>query len=384
MSMIKKQYFYPSMYDNGDIFTYIDKDGYGRNINGFSNLLDRPILYSHHNHVACYVIYLDGSISYLNDPEALYYPNEKVVWISGRKMDKKYLMMTYNTINNKCYYLFNDLGEGDKYRCWSDQVVGSIYEVNLNELPSGDRDLYKSIWTMCGLLFMTMKGNLYFKPYLVDGVEQPLHKVNTSNISDVLHMTGYHNLFLTKDHHIVYGNAISSGNSHIYQVNPDPICTDFLYCGGSNNRDSNKFRIVKDNPKEFTILSNDGIEIASYEFEDNIDSIWYQGESMVLLENGDAYYMSMKLDNTTDSYYVTAKKCMTIDMSTYRGRYYVFEHPTYITLDIDAYSYEYNPSKTNIKYKYRFALHQNISNDGTRNVVNYVTSKKWAPCGVWD
>jgi len=51
----------------------------------------------------------------------------------------------------------------------------------------------------------------------------------------------------------------------------------------------------------------------------------------------------------------------------------VIEFPPYIILDIDHYMYEYNSTKyTNLKYKYRFKLNQNISADGTRNVVNYV------------
>ena len=46
-----------------------------------------------------------------------------------------------------------------------------------------------------------------------------------------------------------------------------------------------------------------------------------------------------------------------------------------VDLDIDYYTTEYRSSKyTDLKYLYRFALHQNISNDGLRNVVNYVAN----------
>ena len=254
-----------------------------------------------------------------------------------------------------------------------------LHKFTFENLPKDELVYKASIFRAGEGYIITQKGNLYVFNNNYIGIE-PNTKLYKTNISNVVEFQPKHYQWGG------YSYAITEDGSLYYVLN-NPRSNNFVKMEGLPRIVANNKVYEYDHSNNITVLGEDG----KFYFisEDHVERIIELPEDVVMKDysqlNRCLYVLSEDnkvyqynfiavTDNDTNELTYDLNELgviNTLDISDP-----IISSPIpYVDIPIDHYSCEYNSTKyTNLIYLYRFALHQNISNDGSRNVVNYVAN----------
>ena len=381
----KRKFLYPNIIGLNNNITYrLDKDGIVRRINNenIAWLSDSisPILYATQTNSHTIMItenrevWIPISGSYLYNVTQLNnaYPVYAGVSHSFTKiLDEE---TNYTDCYNGAYCVVTK--NGDLYifgRSNNGQLPLSIVPDNSDIvpptkiiLPNNEKAFMARIWSSLECVILTLKGNVY----RFNLKTETFNKLDISNITHMCLGDCNHLHLVGEDGSLYY--ASTNGGSIVKFSD----ITDAKSVWGDNSN-SGMYAVVLTHSNKVYFTYNSNI-IYTYELEDDIplagcDSATYLHTAKFSTASGKIYCFSRP--NDSFDYYLS--NIYEPNLKEFK----VENYGIYINLDIDNYEYEYKSNISNITYKFKFIMYQNLNIDGTRNVVNYVTSKKWTPSG---
>ena len=391
----KREYRYNSFgknyYSHSTFSFYIDKDGYLYSDFIRNNLyLNYPIVFFYNNWNEFLTIDTDDNINIHNtssyqinkdfkEPIYTFHPNSKPVYITGRSRNYNYSQSNNKpdvywyenalvTCKNGSVYMFTRNSRMDD--CFNiDPVMTTIGDI----LPEGEVTFKACLQNESyPFIILTMKGNVY---YVFNNNKQSVKKLsNISNVTDIAWDSWLsYNFCITEDGSVYY-NLINNNSNNFYTKSTTRIegiddAKEFTF----HNNSSLWNLISSHTPNKFYVTYL-GDLIHTFEFEENvIHSYIYNGYSIFVFEDGTMHTFHHILNGETNEWSLNDLGINQIDVTNLRNM--VVEQPApYVNIPIDYYTYTYNPAGTGLTFQYRFGLNQNISNDGSRNVVNYVAN----------
>ena len=379
-------------------FTLPFKAKYGYMPNGFYQFIDDDgFPAAHHNRIDKNMNISDIN-TWLLPPSKL--SNSEVGFIQGRGNEwyldpetdtygpNYYMNVLVTYKNGEVYNIYN--GYNKSMEPFPVPPYRTVTKMTFSNLPK-DEIIYKvsNYRGFDGGYILTQKGNVYVVPsnFPTLDTQANLTKLNISNVVDIspAHWNSQTTYILTEDGSLYYVKG-NMWNTPITKIEGLPRIKNHIRGFEENERSYGIIVLGEDN--KFYHVMNDTI-YNIIEIPNGEEPIDYQetGTRLYLVTSDNKhyeYYIQPVADSETEE--ITFPNVKTI-FSDVQLLYYGDPISTdnvvpYVDLDINYYTTEYRSSKyTNLVYLYRFALEQNISNDGLRNVVNYVTSKKWTPSG---
>lgn len=233
------------------------------------------------------------------------------------------------------------------------------YQEITNALPNNEL-VFKAILGWVNIFILTLKGNFY-----VYSIVNKTTTFITSNITDFSSSGAQSNYLITSDgkllHHWVNTNTI-------YEVEG---ITDAKQVGYYNNTTLFDKVVCITHSGEIYMVFDHSV-MHKYDME-------LPEDAMITNSVGwDAYIVCNNNENTYKTYDTVNDETGEITFNIIDRNFKFLDintdtMPPYIDIPIDYQTIDYTSNTyTNLNYKIRFGLDQNISVDGTRNVVNYV------------